>query len=87
MSQTASTGESSLISNLTCKPSGRKRSENESQVGSRPRTSVPIDVNVTTPLYGMALAYSVLSPTVVAAFHDEMREALGGDFAEVAGEQ
>ena len=38
-------------------------------------------------LYGMALAYSVLSPSVVAAFRSEMREALGGDFAEATGEQ
>jgi len=37
------------MSNLTCKPGGRKQSDNKSHVGSRPRTSVPIDVTVTTP--------------------------------------
>jgi len=37
------------MSGLRCMPSDRKQGANQPQVGSRPRTSVPIDVNVTTP--------------------------------------
>jgi len=42
-------GNKACISGLKCRPSGRKRGEHQPQVGSRSRTSVPIEVNVTTP--------------------------------------